>query len=110
MWLFGVKSTTLKMRCAVNHTPPLALPGPQSFWSLLTTRGLTIVTDMDDTLVLTADADAASHAAVVDVMRTAAPEFDAEAVLEHWKRLFYRAPWDTSHEARRYTPDFEPRS
>ena len=58
--------------------------------------------------MLTADADAASHAAVVDVMRTAVPDVDAEAVLEHWKRLFYKAPWDTSQEARRYTSDLVP--
>lgn len=56
---------------------------------------------MDDTLVLTADADAASHAAVVATLREAAPEVDTEAVLERWKRLFRRAPWDSSHEARR---------
>ena len=57
---------------------------------------------MDDTLVLTADADAASHAAVLDIMRNSAPEVDADAVLNHWKRLFRKAPWDSSHEARRY--------
>ena len=57
--------------------------------------------DMDDTLVLTADADAASHAAVLDVLHEAAPKVDADAVLERWKRLFRRAPWDSSHEARR---------
>ena len=57
--------------------------------------------DMDDTLVLTADADAASHAAVLDVLREAAPQVDADKVLERWKRLFWRAPWDSSHEARR---------
>ena len=58
--------------------------------------------DMDDTLVLTADADAASHAAVLDIMRECDPGIDADKVLERWKRLFRRAPWDDSHEARRY--------
>lgn len=56
--------------------------------------------DLDDTLVLTADADQLSHAAVLAQLSDHAPALNPDAVLAAWKLLFAAAPWDVTHQAR----------
>lgn len=56
--------------------------------------------DLDDTLVLTADADEASHAAVLTQLSDHVPALNPDAVLAAWKLLFAAAPWDVTHQAR----------
>lgn len=54
--------------------------------------------DLDDTLVLTADADEASHTAVSAALAQRRPPLDGAAVLAAWKPLFAAAPWDVTHQ------------
>ncbi|KAK9917424.1 hypothetical protein WJX75_004226 [Coccomyxa subellipsoidea] len=54
--------------------------------------------DMDDTLVLTGEADTRAYNDVMDLAKRLHAQIDAKALLKAWKERFLKAPWDMNHK------------
>ncbi|KAK9815634.1 hypothetical protein WJX72_007201 [[Myrmecia] bisecta] len=54
--------------------------------------------DLDDTLVLTQDADLQAYAAVAELTHQLLPQVDVDRLIDDWRIEFVSSPWDPTHQ------------
>ncbi|BDA48649.1 N-acylneuraminate-9-phosphatase [Coccomyxa sp. Obi] len=54
--------------------------------------------DMDDTLVLTGEADARAYSDVMKLATQLHEQVDAKKLIKAWRERFLKAPWDVNHK------------
>lgn len=84
---FGMFPTTTFLYTRINIYQP-ATPSSSPLFPFIH------LADLDDTLVLTKDADVRAYQRVTAIAKQSHPSIDEDKIIKDWRHLFAASPWD----------------